>query len=165
MHGTERRDVTVSLFCWLCYSVVVPALAIFLRWLVPFFLYGYVDPLSMLTSSEVVFLAGVIVAETLGEAPGRGVSSQYRRRLVMIRAFLMVLLVLSLMVFGAFTPFEAIDVSTGPLWWVRTPQGQRVLAWFNLGLFLFVFGVVFWTRWQYSLAVQPPTTERTGSRA
>jgi hypothetical protein len=156
MHESENRDRSASIVRWLCYSVVIPALAIFLRWLVSYYLYGpaRVHPLSMLRSSEVVFLAGVIVAETLGEAPSRGTLTSRRHRLVMIQGLLMVLLVLSLMVFGAFMPFETTDISGGPTWWVSSPEGQAFLTWFNSGLFAFVFATAFWARWQYLSADQ-----------
>lgn len=152
MHENENQDLVSSLFTWLAYSVLIPALAIFLRWLVPVFLYGpdSVDPLTMMRSSEVVFLAAVLVAETLGRAPGRRIldSNPFYRSLIMIQALLMVLLVLSLMVFGAFTPLET-TASSDFLPWLSTPGGQRFHAWFNLALFVFVFAIVLIARGCY----------------
>jgi len=68
----------------------------------------------------------------------------------------MVLLVFSLMVFGALTPLETKNlsgsspsISTAGPFWSSTPQGQTFVAWFNLGLFLLVFLITLRTRWLY----------------
>ena len=94
------------IFRWFVFSLLIPALGIFIRWLVSFAQNGpqEVSPLEMLRESEVAFLAATMLAETLGEAPDVGQDDLGTNALSWARGGLLAFLVLSLLVFAALFP-------------------------------------------------------------
>lgn len=100
------KILVIQLLKWSVFSLIIPALGIFIRWLVSFAQAGpeFVALADMLRESEVAFLAATMLAETLGDAPDVGKEDPDLNRLIAARALLSAFLVLSLLIFGALVP-------------------------------------------------------------
>ena len=109
------------LFKWLAFSLLIPSLGIFIRWLYSFARFGpdYISLFSLLPEPEVPFLAAMILAETLGEAPDVGQDGASTNALSWAQGGLLAFLVLSLLVFGALFPLSTSDTS----WLSRQGRG------------------------------------------
>lgn len=139
-----EKSLTIHLFKWSVFSLIIPACGIFIRWLVSFAETGPegVGLAEMFRQSEVPFLAATMLAETVGDAPDIGEDNPDVNWLIAARALLSAFLVLSLTVFGALVPLTAATT------WL-SERGQGFHALLNTVILTFAILTCLAARWIY----------------